>query len=366
MEKYIDALGQITGSHYGLLEKIWRHFGDFAYAWERAGAAELRLAGASEEYIAELLRKRAVLDLGRRGEALWQADIVLVGRENPEFPVELRQIAAPPFLIYRRGADLRTLTNRVAMVGMRKATVQGEKLAFGTGRVLAEAGLTVVSGLAFGIDAAAHNGVVRAGGKTIAVLASGIARVTPSSHDRLAREILACGGAIISEYPITAPALKFQFMERNRLIAGLCHTVVIVEAARRSGALITARHALEQGKEILAFPGDPGRVQTAGCNALIRQGEAGLVDSVSDILENLRVRNLLGVNSVLGRRHGPPLSMEEASLYELIRLHSPISTDQLAEKIKSPAGQLLAGLGLLEMYGLIQKNSGMMWQASAN
>jgi len=364
MSKHIHAFWHIEGNSYQKLKKIWKFFGDFQYAWEKASLAELQRAGVGVDFGQAVVRLRGKLDLNKSMDKLWQQDIFLVDWKNPEFPEELKNISEPPFLLYRRGAELNSLINRVAIVGMRKATVQGEKLAFGLARSLANIGVTVVSGLAFGIDAAAHSGVVQAGGETIGVLASGIARVTPSSHQNLAEKILASGGAIISEYPVTAEALKFQFIERNRLIAGLCHTIIVVEAARRSGALITARHALEQGKEIMAFPGDPGRLQSQGCNDLIKKGEAALVDCVSDVMENLVERNLIAAtkNSTI---RGLNLTKPERQLWDLIK-QNPLSTDEIEIQAELNRELMLTSLSGLEINGLIGRNSSLKWQTLAD
>jgi DNA processing protein len=364
MDKYIHAFWHIEGNSYQKLTKIWQYFRDFQYAWGQASRGELLKSGVGVDFAEKVLELRGKLDLSKSMDKLWRQDIFLMDWKNPEFPEELKNIAQPPFLLYRRGRELNYLSNRLAIVGMRKATVQGEKLAFGLARSLVNIGTTVVSGLAFGIDAAAHSGVVQAGGKTIGVLASGIARVMPSSHQNLADKILACGGAIISEYPVTAEALKFQFIERNRLIAGLCHTIIVVEAARRSGALITARHALEQGKEIMAFPGDPGRLQSQGCNDLIKKGEAALIDSIADVTANLAERNLIvtAKNSIIG---GVELSESEKQLWNLIR-ENPLSTDEIEIKAELSRELMLAGLSGLEINGLILRNSEMKWQILAD
>jgi len=298
MDKYIHAFWQISENNYFCLSKIDSFFcGKFDYAWESAGHGELVAAGLQASYANEVLDRRKRLDVAATMRSLWDNDIVAIGRKNAEMPAELMEIEHPPFLLYRRGADLRSLTPRVAIVGTRKSSVWGEKTSFRLAAMLTEAGVTVVSGLAFGIDASAHAGALNGSGKTIAILASGIGQVTPSSHNSLSQKILGAGGALLSEYPLTSPAFKFRFLERNRLISALSGAVVVVEAARKSGALITAGHAAIQQRQLLVFPGAPGNPLSAGCNAMIKKG-ARLVDSIGEILEILRQSGLLPADRI--------------------------------------------------------------------
>lgn len=363
MAKYIHAFWHINGNSYQKLAKIQRYFGDFAYAWKNASITEFKRAGIEKDFAETVMRLRDKLDLNQSTEKLWLQDIFLVDWKCPEFPQELKDISQPPFLLYRKGAMLNSLTNRMAIVGMRKASMEGEKLAFGLGRTLGNLGVTIVSGLAFGIDAAAHSGSVNSSGKTIGILASGIANITPASHNYLAQRILANGGAIISEYPVTADAWKFQFIERNRLIAGLSHTVVIVEAAEKSGALITAKYALEQGKEILVFPGNPGRWQSQGCNNLIKKSEGQLIDSIGDVVQNLADRKLINVKTRTSAEH----NLDEATqhLLQLIK-KTPLSTDEIEMESTTKHEQIINSLSNLEIAGLISKNSELKWQCLAN
>ncbi len=369
MEKYIHAFWHITGASYDKLVKIDRYFGDFRYAWEKAEQIELEEAGLGKEYIDDLLNWRRKLDLEKSLDLLWRNDIFLVGKANQEFPEELRHIGRPPYLLYRKGQPINELTRRVAIVGMRKSSLAGEKLTFSLAKSLSTWGITVISGLAFGIDAAAHAGTLQNDGRTIGVLASGINKVTPATHQHLADKILSKGGALISEYPMTTNTWKYQFVERNRIIAGLANTVIVIEAAKRSGALITAKYALEQGKEILAFPGDPGRIQSQGCNNLIKKGEAQLVDSIKDVQESLIMRGMLNDKLVGEKLVQSEWSIFDKKIYDLIKMHE-YSTDQLDSLVNERADevertQLLTTISKLEIAGLIYKNSQFNWQISA-
>ena len=205
-------------------------------------------------------------------------------------PLALQAIPDPPRRLYCRG-DASVLPNpAVAIVGSRRCTRQGSQLAFALARDLATLGLNIVSGLAYGIDAAAHRGALAAEtdnpGKTIAVLGSGIGSIYPRLHERLAGEIVASGGVLLSEYQMDAAARKHHFPARNRIVSGLCLGVVIVEASAKSGSLITARLALEQGRDVMAMPSSVHSPLAAGCHRLIREG-AALVENAEHVIEAL-------------------------------------------------------------------------------
>lgn len=206
---------------------------------------------------------------------------------DPDYPAELLQIEDPPLLLHLEG-DPAALRHplRLAMVGSRNPTAQGADHARQFARALAEAGACIVSGLALGIDGAAHEGALEAGGCTVAVVGTGLDQIYPKKHQALAQRI-AAQGALISEYLLGTPPLAANFPKRNRIISGLSQGVLVVEAALQSGSLITARQAAEQGREVFAIPGSIHSPQSRGCHALIRQG-AKLVESAADILEELR------------------------------------------------------------------------------
>ena len=202
-------------------------------------------------------------------------------------PLPLREIPDPPERLFCAGHAAALDSPAVAVVGSRRCTQQGRDVAFSLARDLAAQGLTIVSGLAYGIDAAAHRGALAsAAAPTVAVLGSGLDRIYPQLHERLAAEIVEQGGAVISEYePGTGPR-KHHFPARNRIVSGLCLGVVIVEASERSGSLITARLALEQGRDVMAVPSLVSSPLAAGCHRLIRQG-AALVECAEHVLEAL-------------------------------------------------------------------------------
>ncbi|MFN3495640.1 MAG: DNA-processing protein DprA [Hydrogenophaga sp.] len=273
---------------------------------------------------------------------------------DPRFPQGLLEMADPPLLIHVLG-DLTTLDHpqRLAIVGSRNPTPQGEANARQFAQTLSEAGVCVVSGLALGVDGAAHEGALAGGSPTIAVVGTGLDRVYPQRHRDLAHRI-AGQGAIVSEYPLGTPALSENFPRRNRIIAGLSQGTLVVEAAVRSGSLITARLAAEQGREVFAIPGSIHSPQARGCHALIRQG-AKLVESAQDILEDLRL-------DVAAQAPVPaPAAAPDDNLLKALG-HDPVSLDVLQARTGLDTATLQARLLELELEGHIGRLPGGLLQ----
>lgn len=273
---------------------------------------------------------------------------------DASYPAELLQTEDPPLLLHVHG-QLKALHHprRVAMVGSRNPTPQGSENAYRFAQHLAQAGVCVVSGLALGIDGAAHQGALDGGGLTLAVVGTGLDRVYPKHHLTLARRI-AEQGALISEYPLGTPPVSANFPKRNRIIAGLSQGTLVVEAALASGSLITARLASEQGREVFAIPGSIHAPQSRGCHALIRQG-AKLVESAQDVLEDLRF--------VLPAQ-GPSTAMAEADDTPLLQAlgHDPVSLDALQARTGLDTPSLQAELLELELDGQVQRLPGGLFQ----
>ena len=222
-------------------------------------------------------------ELAKELEQCQRKGITLTFAEENNFPANLKHIYDPPPLLMMQGDDILALNNPcIAIVGSRKASEWGRNVAFELARDLAKRGVTVVSGMAYGIDAAAHKGALAAGGKTVAVWGTGLECIYPTAHRELAKRIQA-SGALISEFPLYSRATRWSFPQRNRIISGLSLGVVVVEAAMKSGSLITMRFALEQGREVFAVPGFAGHVQSQGSNQLLRDG-AHFAENAEDIL----------------------------------------------------------------------------------
>ena len=229
-----------------------------------------------------LMGEAPVPDVAAAWEPLQKHGINIVFRADPTYPAFLREITPSPVALYVRGT-IPDSAHAVAIVGTRRATADGNRIAEDFGRDLAAAGCTVVSGLALGIDASSHKGALAVGGSCIAVLANGLARIYPETNHRLAEKIIAGGGAIVSEYPPREHPWKYRFLERNRIVSGIARGTLVIEAPESSGSLATANFALEQNRDVFVVPGSIMHPNFRGANALIRQG-AELVTCADDIL----------------------------------------------------------------------------------
>jgi len=280
-------------------------------------------------------------------ERLVEAGYLFIARSALEFPPLLRAIHDPPAgLFVRGGADPRLLTRpAVAVVGARASSGYGASVARSLGRELSAAGLVVVSGLARGIDSEAHRGALEAGGSTVAVLGCGIDRDYPAAHAELARRI-ADGGLIVSEYAPGVEPAPWRFPARNRIVAGLCTATVVVEARERSGALITADLALEEGREVFAVPGEITSALSAGTNALLKLGAAPLT-SAADVLHSFGIEP-------------EPETAEGSALLDLL----PASADELVRQTGLPAAEVAAALVELELEGRAVSHEGVYRRAT--
>ena len=310
----------------------------------------------------------------QQGSSDVQRRILVLG--DPDYPPLLLEMADPPLLLYAMGQvdRLRGAQPRIAMVGSRNPTPQGAVNARAFSKTFAERDWTVVSGLALGVDGAAHEGALQAtphsdqGLATIAVVGTGLDRVYPRQHRELAHRI-AQHGVILSECSLGTPPLAHHFPKRNRIIAGLSHGVLVVEAALQSGSLITARLAAEQGKEVFAIPGSIHAPQSRGCHALIRQG-AKLVESAQDVLEELRHvtfgigGSVTGVGAVSENEAvSTDCSVHGKETFLLQALgHDPVGLDALLERTGLDASTLQARLLELELAGVVGRLPGGLFQ----
>ncbi|KKU90831.1 MAG: hypothetical protein UY23_C0006G0040 [Candidatus Jorgensenbacteria bacterium GW2011_GWA1_48_11] len=280
------------------------------------------------------------------------APIKNVALNEENYPLLLKEIADPPAALHYMGELPRPETKMIAIVGTRKLTPEGKIIAKQIAKDLAESGLTIVSGLALGIDAAAHEGALMSG-RTVAVLANGLDKIYPPSNENLAKEIIEKGGAIISEYPAGTPAYPSQFLARNRIISGLALATVIVEMPRRSGASVTAKQALEQDREIFVVPGSIRHANYQGSHMLIRNG-ARLVTSAQDILEDL---DLAPEAEGTAPRHSNDPTAENI-LNALQNAGAPLDIDNISEITKLEPQAISRELTYLLIDGIItEKNN---------
>jgi len=349
--------------------KLLERFGsaEAVFAATRAELEALRLQPeAIESIMARELFEAASSEIEHVRET--GADILLL--DDGVYPQLLREIFDPPITLYVKGAwDICFDQPCVAMIGSRKCSTYGQNIATMLARDLAQRGVTIVSGLARGIDAAAHRGALEAAGRTVAVLGTGIDEVYPRDHRKLVDEILASGGAIVSEFPLGTPPAPQNFPYRNRIISGLSLGVVLVEAAENSGSLITARLAMEQNREVFAVPGNITSRNSFGTNYLIKGAGAKLVQQWQDVAAELP--------SEVAARMLPPdpkrkesalanqlslvpenLTETEHTIFKLLSADEPAHIDDLAVTSKLPVPELTSALFGLEMRELIRQLPG--------
>lgn len=285
--------------------------------------------------------------------ALERSGARLVLREDPDFPPLLREIPWPPFALYIQGTLPAPGAPSVAIVGTRKATEDGARLARSFAAELGKAGVVIVSGLALGIDAAGHLGALDARGATTAVLPGGLDRIYPNTNEGLGHRILNGGGALVSEYPAGTPPLPHRFIERNRIVSGLSRGVLIIEAPERSGALATARFAADQNRDVFVLPGPSRHPNYRGSHQLIRRG-AELVTDPSHILESLGVRDArdeMWDEADLGNE-------ERVVLEALKGAAAPIGVDKIVELTNLKIHAVNCALTLLVLHNAVAEESG--------
>lgn len=333
-----------------------------------AGESDLARIDGIGRHRARTIREgiaQADPDAERDAMARAGAEVILLG--DDDYPALLAAIDDPPPALWVRGSITPSDRLAVAIVGSRKCTAYGRDQAARFAGLLAESGLSIVSGGAFGIDAAAHRAALRSGGRTIAVLGSGLARPYPSEHADLFDSIGASGGAVISEFPMQAGPRAEHFPRRNRIISGLSLGVLVIEAAKRSGALITARLAAEDhNRDVMMLPGRVDSPASAGCLKALREGWAALVTSHADVLEQLDAADHLvrGAMAHAGQeRESEPslldhgLSPGQQQIVTMLEdAGEPVLVDQIAARSELPMSQVMADLTLLQIRGRIQRD----------
>ena len=350
--RYWIGFNKVPGIGAARLQALLDAFGDLETAW-RAPADALRQAGLDRRSLANLLRARSELNLDAEVARLQSARVQAITWDDPDYPPNLRQIYNAPPLLYVRGRIEKRDEWAVAVVGTRRASVYGKETARMIATGLAGAGVTVVSGMARGIDTAAHRTCLDADGRTVAVLGCGVDVVYPRENARLAAEI-AEKGALVSEYALGTPPEASNFPPRNRIISGLTLGTVVIEAGPRSGALITADFAAEHGREVFAVPGNVLARGSRGTNELIQQG-AKLVTSVTDVLEEL---NLTMVSEQAQVRAVIPENETEALLLDHMSAE-PLHVDRLSRTVQLPIAQVSSTLALMELKGMVRQVGGM-------
>jgi DNA processing protein len=354
--RYWVGFNLVKGIGAVRLQGLREHFGDLALAWQ-APADALKSAGLSAKLAERVIQVRSGVDLDTYLEKVNKQGIEILTWDDPRYPPRLKEIEQPPPVIYLRGTLKSEDTWAVAVVGTRRVSTYGRQVAEEVGSFLAANGVTVVSGLARGVDAIAHQAAIKAGGRTIAVLGCGVDRIYPPEHAPLAGKIMA-NGAILSDYALGTPPDASNFPPRNRIISGLSMATVVVEAGETSGALITAQFAIDQGREVFAVPGNILALQSKGTNKLISQGARPLL-SARDLLD---VLDLTRVTEQRESRRVLPGDETEIKLMSVLT-QEPMHMDEIQIQTGLPIERVSATLIMMELKGLVRHVGGMNYVA---
>lgn len=337
-------------------QRLLERFGDAETAW-RAAPADLAAAGLGLKMIERLAAVREKVDLSLIWDQIHTKGIQVLTWMDDDYPHRLKEIEQPPPVLYLRGELSAEDSWAVAIVGTRRATPYGRQVTEEIATYLAANGVTVVSGLARGVDAIAHNAALRAGGRTLAVLGSGVDRIYPPENRAMAEQIIH-HGAVLSDYVPGTPPESSNFPPRNRIISGLSMAVIVIEAGETSGALITAEFAAEQGREVFAVPGNILAPQSKGTNKLIQRGALPLL-SASDIMQAL---NLTRVGQHKAARKALPADEVEAKLLETMG-EEPLHVDEIRAQTGLPVEKVSATLVMMELKGMVRQVGNMHYVA---
>ena len=354
--QYWVAFSLVKGIGAVRFQAILKYFGDPQIAWS-APTEALREAGLSEKVIDHLVKTREKVDLDQLWDDLDKKGISVLIQQDESYPKRLKEIDQPPPVLYTQGEIIEDDEWSVAIVGTRRVTAYGRQVAENIAGSLARNGLTIISGLARGVDSIAHQAALDAGGRTIAVLGSGLDRIYPPENRTLAEQIRV-DGALISEYGLGTPPEAMNFPQRNRLISGLALAVVVVEAGKKSGALITASFAADQGREVFAIPGNITSPGSMGTNRLIRSGAHPLL-SAEQVLETLELSMVAEHRSA---RVTLPSDAVEAQLFETL-VAEPLHVDEITNRTGIPVEKVTATLALMELKGMIRQVGSMQYIA---
>ncbi len=346
--KYWLGFNLVKGIGAAKLQALLDFYGTIERAWQ-ASPADLQRIGLDQRAISSFLQTRGEIDLDKCLAQVIDAGIRLLTWNDPDYPRLLREALNAPPVLYVRGEITEADGWAVAVVGTRRPTAYGRQMTRDLVVSLIRSGVTIVSGLARGVDALAHKTAVELGGRTLAVLGAGLDCVYPPEHRGLAEQIAQGHGALISEYALGVQPEARNFPPRNRIISGLSLGVIVVEAGETSGALITANFAVEQNRDVFAVPGNANSPASLGTNRLIQRG-AKLILSANDVLEEL---NLVMAVEQQAVQMALPESAEEALL--MPNLLQPIHMDELTRLTGLPAGLVGSTLTLMELKGMVQQ-----------
>ncbi len=348
---YLNALNRISVLGARRISALTDHFGSAEAAWN-ASKDQYQSAVDLKGHLDKLIQEKSSIDPRHEWDLLRKNKIKSISPGSPEYPKLLSQIPYPPPILYYRGSLEKINNPSVAVVGSRRCTFYGREVAGRIAGELASAGVGVISGMALGVDTAAHNGALQNRGYTVAVLGCGLDRCYPPRNQDLMEQI-AADGAVISEFSLYTEPVSFNFPQRNRIISGLSLGTVVVEATAKSGALITANYALEQNREVFAVPGNIGSPYSRGCHRLLKDG-ARLVESVEDILEELYIEPEEQLTIEIT---GEVLSASEKAVLEVIP-YEPMHIDRIIQLTGAGAAETVATLLSLEIKKKIHQTPG--------
>lgn len=355
-KKYWVGFNLIKGIGAVRMQALIDHFDDLESAW-KARPIDLAEAGLSAKLIERIAQARQQVDLEKVWTRIEAQGIKILTWEDAAYPQRLKEIEQPPPVLYIRGEYLPDDLYAVAIVGTRRVTSYGRQITEELSAYLASNGITVVSGLARGVDAIAHQTALKAGGRTIGVLGSGVDKIYPPEHRQLAQQMMG-QGAIVSDYAPGTPPDASNFPPRNRIISGLSLAVVVVEAGETSGALITAEFAAEQGREIFAVPGSILAPQSKGTNKLIQKGALPLL-SINDLMQAL---NLTRMGEHKAARKMIPADETERRVMSILSAE-PLHVDEIRNQTELPIEKVSATLALMELKGMVRQVGGMNYVA---
>ncbi len=354
--KYWIGFNLVKGIGAVRFQQIQAYFGDLSIAWH-APAEAFQEIGLPARVLKNFFSLRVEIDLDQLYESILSTNTTVYTLLDEQYPRLLKEIDQAPPVIYVNGTLSPADEFAVAMVGTRRVTAYGKQVTRDTSTYLAGHGLTIVSGLARGVDALAHQHAVQAGGRTIAVLGSGVDVIYPPENHKLA-EAIVDNGAVISDYPLGTQPEGSNFPPRNRIISGLSLATIVVEAGERSGALITADFAVEQGRDVFAVPGNVFSPASRGTNRLIQKGAYAMVSpqDVMDVLDLSQVENYKDARQTL------PADTTEARILQVMG-YEPIHVDEICQEVGLPVEQVSAALTMMELKGMVQHVGGMRYVA---
>ena len=353
--KYWVAFTRIPRVGTVRVREMERHFGTLSKAWA-ADSEELGRAGLDRRTAQNVVTRRPDINPDAEIEKLEAQQVQALTWHDPEYPAPLKEIHDPPPVLYVRGRLLPEDQRSVAVVGTRRVTAYGRQVAQQFSHDIAQSKVTVVSGLAYGVDAVAHRAALEAGGRTIAVMASGADVIYPREHENLAERITE-NGALVSEHPVSTRPRAENFPRRNRIMSGIALGTVVVEASDRSGALITARHALEQNREVFAVPGNVFSPNSRGTNNLIMRSGAKLVSDFKDVLEEL---NLSWVGQQIEMEALFPANEDESKIIGYLS-NEPIHIDEITRSSGMDISTVSSVLAMMELRGMVRQTGGMSY-----